>query len=45
MNSFIKGISFMVEPAKVMAEVLEIDMDEVAAMTSENANRLFGLDA
>ncbi|MBA4737768.1 MAG: TatD family hydrolase [Cryomorphaceae bacterium] len=37
--------SFMVEPAKVMAEVLEMNLEEVAAMTSENANRLFGLDA
>ena len=26
--------SFMVEPAKVMAEVLEIDVEEVAAMTT-----------
>jgi TatD DNase family protein len=37
--------AFMVEPAKVMAEVLEMDLDEVASMTSDNAKRLFGLDA
>jgi Tat protein secretion system quality control protein TatD with DNase activity len=35
----------MVEPAKVVAEVLEMDLDEVATMTSDNAKRLFGLDA
>ena len=37
--------AFMVEPSKVMAEVLEMDLDEVATMTSDNAKRLFGLDA
>ena len=37
--------AFMVEPAKVMAEVLEMDLNEVATMTSDNAKRLFGLDA
>ncbi|HCP41454.1 MAG TPA: hydrolase TatD [Cryomorphaceae bacterium] len=37
--------SFIIEPAKVMAEVLEMDLYEVAAMTSQNAKQLFGLYA
>jgi TatD DNase family protein len=37
--------SFMIESAKVMAEVLEMTLESVGDMTSRNAKKLFGLDA
>ena len=37
--------SFMIESAKVMAEVLEMTLESVGDMTSRNAQKLFGLDA
>ncbi|MEC8457873.1 MAG: TatD family hydrolase [Bacteroidota bacterium] len=37
--------SFMLESAKVIAEVLEITLESVGHLTSRNAHKLFGLDA
>lgn len=37
--------SFMVEPAKIIAEVRGWSLEEVALRTSANARKLFGLDA
>ena len=37
--------SYMLESAKVMAEVLETSLESVGEMTTRNAQKLFGLDA